>query len=78
MPNLTCPCGHTRWNRVFVEIQPHQAAPRNALFPNAMATFVPQVLRAMWQCAQCGVVQEAAPATVEVPEPPTVEGDGSS
>ncbi len=74
MPNLTCICGHTLWNRVFVEIQPHQSAPRNALLPNAPAAFVPQVLRAMWQCARCGVVQEAAPETAEAAEAPTTEG----
>ena len=78
MPNLTCACGHTRWHRVFVEIQPHQAQPRNALVPNAPAAFVPQVLRTMWHCAPCGVVQEAPSQMVEVDESPITEGDGSS
>lgn len=78
MPKLTCTCGHTLWTAVFVEIQPHQAQPRNALVPNALAAFAPQVLRAMWQCARCGVVQEAMPETVELPEDRTTEGDGAS
>ena len=77
MSKLTCTCGHTLWTAVFVEIQPHQAQVRNSLLPNAPASFVPQVLRAMWQCARCGLVQEAQPQTVELPEPPNTEDDGT-
>ena len=73
MGKMTCACGHTLWNRVFVEVQPHQTQPRNMITANAPLTFVPQVLAAMWQCARCGVVQEGPSQTVEAVEPSSEE-----
>ena len=73
MSNLTCPsCQGTGWQRVGIEVQPHQDATPALAIPHAPPRFVPQILADGYRCVRCGLVTHAPPATVEVPEGATL------